>query len=147
MATGSRDGLTVTQQERLATALERCRRDNGLDASILVGDLDVTDPTQFRAAAERVHAALGERSHHAVLIIVAPGQRQVEIVTGPAVRRRVPDRVAALAVMSMVSAFNGGDLTGGLLDGLRQIADSAGKAAPLPPLGDDSGQLAISAGH
>ena len=139
--------MTVSQQERLATALERCRHDNGLDASVLVGDLDVTDPEQFRAAAEKVHAALGDRSHHAVLIIVAPGQRKVEIVTGPAVRRRVPDRVAALAVMSMVSAFNGGDLTGGILDGLRQIADSAGKGAPLPPLAAGTGQLAISAGH
>ena len=147
MATGSRDGLTVTQQARLATALERCRRDNGLDASILVGDLAVADPAEFRAAAEQVHAALGARSHSAVLIIVAPGQRKVEIITGPAVRRRVPDRVAALAVMSMVSAFNGGDLTGGLLDGLRQLADAAGKAAPLPPLPEGSAQLALSAGH
>lgn len=147
MATGSRDGLTVTQQERLATALERCRQDNGLDASILVGDLAVADLAEFRAAAEKVHAGLGERSHAAVLIIVAPGQRKVEIVTGPAVRRRVPDRVAALAVMSMVSAFNGGDLTGGLLQGLRQIADAAGKGAPLPPLVDASAQRALSAGH
>ena len=139
--------MTVSQQERLATALEGYRHDNGLDASVLVGDLAVTDLEQFRAAAEKVHAALGERSHHAVLIIVAHGQRKVEIVTGPAVRRRVPDRVAALAVMSMVSAFNGGDLTGGILDGLRQIADSAGKGAPLPPLAAGTGQLAISAGH
>ena len=147
MVTGNRTGLTPSQQERLATALERCRRDNGLDVSVLVGDLDVTDPALFRAAAEQVHAGLGERSHHAVLIIVAPGQRKLEVITGPGARRRVPDRVAALAVMSMVSAFAGGDLIGGLLDGLRQIADAAGKGEPLPPLADSSAQLAISSGH
>jgi uncharacterized membrane protein YgcG len=62
-----------------------------------------------------------------VLVVVAPGQRRVEVVTGPAARRRVPDRVAALAVLSMESAFAGGDLAGGIIDGLRQIAEAAGR--------------------
>ncbi|MGB8650556.1 MAG: DUF5130 family protein, partial [Mycobacteriales bacterium] len=127
MAAGSReDGLSVRQQERIEHAVSLCRSENGLDVSVLVGDLQ-TDVAQFRDSAEKLHAALGARAHNAVLLVVAPGQRRVEVVTGPAARRRVPDRVAALAVLSMTSAFSGGDLAGGIIDGLRQIADAAGR--------------------
>ena len=61
-------------------------------------------------------------------------------MTGPAARRRVPDRVAALAVLSMTSAFAGGDLAGGIVDGLRQIAEAAGKRAAIeaPPSPHDA---------
>ena len=31
----------------------------------------------------------------------------------------------------MTSAFRGGDLTSGIVDAVRQIADSAGRGAPL----------------
>ena len=97
MAAG--DGLTPRQQERIEQAVETARRENGLDISVLVGDLELDDLSQFRAASERLHAALGERSPSAVLFVVAPGQRRVEVVTGPAVRRRVPDRVSALGAV------------------------------------------------
>ncbi len=129
MATG--DGLTPRQQERIEQVVGSSRKENGLDVSVLVGDLELEDLSQFRAACERLHAALGERNRSAVLLVVAPGQRHVEIVTGPEVRRRVPDRVAALAVLSMTSAFRGGDLTGGIVDAVRQVAASAGKGSPL----------------
>lgn len=132
---GAGEGLAPAQQERIATAIDRARADNGLDVSVLLGDLELDDLTQFRAAAERLHAALGdERSTTAVLIAVAPGQRRVEVVTGPGVRRRVPDRVAALAVLSMTTAFGGGDLAGGVVDAIRQIADAAGRRPALAPV-------------
>lgn len=129
MAAG--DGLTPRQQERIEQAVEAARRENGLDISVLVGDLELEDVSQFRAACERLHAALGERSPSAVLLVVAPGQRRVEVVTGPAVRRRVPDRVSALAVLAMTSAFRGGDLPGGVVDAVRQVADAAGRRKSL----------------
>ena len=128
----SDSGLTPRQQERIEHAVSLCRSENGLDVSVLVGDLDLPDTSEFRAAAERLHAALGARSTGAVLLVVAPGQRRVEVVSGPVVRRRVPDRVAALAVLSMTTAFGGGDLTNGIIDALRQIADAAGRRAGIP---------------
>lgn len=134
MAAGSTGtGLDARQQERIEHAVQTCREHNGLDVSVLVGDLDLPDLDGFRAGSERLHAALGEqRSHAAVLIVAAPGQRRVEVVTGPGVRRRVPDRVCALAVLAMTSAFAGGDLGGGIVDALRQIADAAGRRALSP---------------
>lgn len=132
------EGLSPGQQERIATAIDRIRRENGLDVSVLVGDLVIEELSQFRAATERLHGALGERSLQAVLVVVAPGQRRVEVVTGPGVRRRVPDRVAALAVLSMTTAFAGGDLAGGIVDALRQFADAAGRRPALPPVDHQS---------
>lgn len=135
MAAGSA-GLSPKEQERIERAVLTCRDQHGLDVSVLVGDLKVADgPQAFRAGAEQAHAALGERANAAVLLVVAPGQRRVEVVTGPLARRRVPDRVAALAVMSMTSAFAGGDLSGGIVDGIRQMADAAGRRPALPAEG------------
>lgn len=141
------EGLPVRSQHRIQDAIETCRRENGLDVSVLVGDLELEDPTQFRAGAERLHAALGSRSSTAVLLVVAPGQRKVEIVTGPGIRRRVPDRVCALAVLSMTTAFGGGDLTGGIVDAIRQIAGSAGRRDALPPLEGTAGTELVAQGH
>lgn len=145
MATG--DGLDPRSQERIEAAVQRVREENGLDLSVLVGDLSLDDLSQFRAASERLHAALGERSPSAALIVVAPGQRRVEIVTGPQVRRRVPDRVSALAVLAMTSAFRGGDLTGGILDAVRQIADAAGRRPALTAAEQKSAELATRGSH
>lgn len=131
---GPGDGLAPSQQERIATAIDRVREENGLDVSVLVGDLELDDLSQFRAGAERLHSALGEeRSSTAVLLVVAPGQRRVEVVVGRGIRRRVPDRVAALAVLAMTTAFSGGDLAGGIVDAIRQIADAAGRRPALAP--------------
>lgn len=139
MAAGS-TGLSPREQERIEQAVLTCRDEHGLDVSVLVGDLGV-DAAGFRAGAEQAHAALGDRAAAAVLLVVAPGQRKVEVVTGPQARRRVPDRVAALAVLSMTTAFGGGDLTGGIVDGLRQMADAAGRRPSLGPVVDTRGAL------
>lgn len=143
MAAGSGAGLPARQQERIEDDLTAIRAQNGLDVSVLVGDLQLDDVSQFRAGAERLHAALGPRASDAVLLVVAPGQQRVEVVTGAAVRRRVPDRVCALAVLSMTTAFAGGDLGGGIVEGLRQIADSAGRRESLSPAETKKSELAV----
>lgn len=146
MAAGSPQrapGLPPRAQERIEADLEKIRAENGLDVSVLIGDLDLEDLTRFRAGAERLHAALGPRADEAVLVVVAPGQRRVEVITGAGVRRRVPDRVCTLAVLSMTTAFGGGDLTGGIVEGLRQIADSAGRREALSPAEKKHQELAV----
>lgn len=140
---GSPGGLAPRQQERIEVDLQKIRDENDLDVSVLVGDLDLEDVTHFRSGAERLHAALGPRAPDAVLLVVAPGQRRVEVVTGSGVRRRVPDRVCALAVLSMTTAFGGGDLGGGIIEGLRQLADSAGRREVLSPAASKHAQLAV----
>jgi len=115
------------QLARLDEALTMSSRETGLHFSVYVGRLD--EPT--RQAAEALHSRLGEVAAQAVLIAVSPGQRVVHVVTGEIAFRRLPDRACALAVLSMEAAFSGGDLIGGIVNGLRMLSDQAGRL-PAP---------------
>ena len=116
--------FTPSQLASLDEALTLSSRDTGLDFSVYLGELD----KDTRAAAEQLHASIGPRASHSVLIAVSPGQRVVEIVTGEESHRRLADRGAKLAVMSMVASFKEGDLAGGIVGGLRMLTDQAGSA-------------------
>lgn len=114
--------FTPAQLGRLDEALTLAGRETGLRFSIYLGALG-GDP---RARAAELHDGL-DGSSDAVLVAVSPDQRVVEVLTGASVRVRLPDSDAKLAVMSMVASFKEGDLFGGLLNGLRMLADQAGK--------------------
>ncbi len=115
--------FTTPQLLRLDEALRLADRSTGLTFSIYLGDLD--QPT--REAAEKLHSQL-DVPDRSVLVAVSPNQRVLEIVTGAQARRRIPDRSAKLAALSMAAAFAGGDLTGGIVSGLAQLTEAAGKA-------------------
>jgi len=114
--------FSAVQLSRLDEALTLASRASGLQFSVYLGALG----TDTRVEAERLHASIGTDVSHAVLIAVSPGQRVVEVVTGEEANRRLPDRGCKLAVMSMVASFKEGDLTGGLVSGLRMLCDQAG---------------------
>ena len=113
--------FTSMQLSRLDEALTLTSRETGLRFSVYLGDLG-PEPTTRVA---ELHGRL-EGSGEAVLVAVSPEQRTVEVLTGAEARVRLPDRGAKLAVMSMVASFREGDLVGGLLSGLRMLADQAG---------------------
>ena len=127
--------FTPVQLTRLDEALTLASRDSGLRFSVYLGDLGARPPTPRSGCTAQL-----EGSDESVLVAVSPEQRVVEVVTGPEARVRLPDRGAKLAVMSMVASFKEGDLLGGLLSGLRMLADQAGSrrtlsAAPRTRLG------------
>ncbi|MGI8679399.1 MAG: DUF5130 family protein [Jatrophihabitans sp.] len=111
--------FTTTQLTRLDEALTLSSRETGLTFSVYVGEFKA--PT--RAHAEALFEKLNDTS---VLVAVSPGQRALHIVTGPASAKRLPNRSCALAALAMRAAFANGDLTGGIVTGLRMLADSAG---------------------
>ncbi|WP_112275535.1 DUF5130 family protein [Lentzea terrae] len=115
--------FTPAQLAQLDEAVTLSSRTTGLDFSVYLGELG----SASRERAEELHASTDRPSHH-VLLAVSPGERVVEIVTGEESHRRVADRGAKLAVMSMVASFKEGDLAGGLLSGLRMLTDQAGNA-------------------
>ena len=115
--------FTTRQLLRLDQALRVADKSTGLTFSVYVGDLD--DPP--RGHAEKLHGQLADPAS-SVLIAVSPNQRTLEVVTGSLARRRIPDRDAKLAALSMAAAFTGGDLTGGIVIGLDQLATHAGRA-------------------
>jgi hypothetical protein len=115
--------FTTRQLLRLDEALRVADRSTGLTFSVYVGDLD--EPV--RGHAEKLHGQLADPGR-SVLIAVSPNQRLLEIVTGEEARRRLFDRDCKLAALSMAAAFGGGDLAGGIISGLSQLADHAGKS-------------------
>ncbi|GAB1645558.1 DUF5130 family protein [Krasilnikovia sp. MM14-A1259] len=114
--------FTTRQLLRLDEALRVADQQTGLTFSVYIGELD--EPV--RAAAEKLHSQL-ERNATAVLVALSPNQRVLEIVTGPEARKRISDRDAKLAALSMVASFGGGDLAGGIISGLDQLASHAGR--------------------
>ncbi|SDZ41551.1 protein of unknown function [Micromonospora pattaloongensis] len=118
------DGPFSTRQLlRLDEALRIADESTGLRFSVYVGPLD--EPV--RAHAEKLHAELVD-ADKAVLVAVSPNQRVLEVVTGAEARRRITDRDAKLAALSMVAAFTNGDLAGGIISGLDQLSTHAGRA-------------------
>lgn len=113
--------FTTRQLARLDEALTLSSVESGLRFSVYVGDL--TAPS--RAHAEALFEKLPD---DAVLLAVSPGQRNLHIVTGPGSASRLPNRACALAALGMRAAFTNGDLVGGIVTGLRMLADSAGPA-------------------
>ncbi|GAA2164462.1 DUF5130 family protein [Glycomyces rutgersensis] len=102
-------------------ALSVAERDGGgLHYSVYVGPLH--DPV--RGAAEALHDKLADPDR-SILVAVSPEQRQLEIVTGKLAQEKVPDRSAALVVFSMEAAFGAGQLAGGIITGLRMLAETA----------------------
>jgi len=114
--------FTTRQLLRLDEALRTADEQTGLTFSVYLGDLD--EPV--RAHAEKLHQQI-EGAERAVLLAVSPNQRVLEIVTGNQARKRISDRDAKLAALSMSASFAGGDLAGGVLSGLDQLASHAGR--------------------
>jgi hypothetical protein len=108
---------------RVDEALRLADASTGLTFSVYIGDLGESS----RDTAELMHGQLADPDV-GVLIAISPNQRVLEIVTGSRARRRVLDRDAKLAALSMSAAFAGGDLGGGIVAGLAQLADHAGRS-------------------
>ena len=114
--------FTTPQLLRIAQALKAADESTGLTFSVYVGELDAP----VRGHAEKLHGELPDPANSA-LIAISPMQRVLEVVTGERARRRIPDRGAKLAALSMSAAFGGGDLAGGIVNGLAQLAEQAGR--------------------
>ena len=85
----------------------------------------------LREQAERALARLLDgQAVPAFVLLIDPGARQLEIVTSGPARRRLTDQQCGLAALSMTTSFGVGDLVGGIVNGIRMLADSAGVHDP-----------------
>ena len=114
--------FTDGQIRDISRACSKATAETGLHYSVYVGAVE----GDIREHAERLHAALGPLAARAVLVLVAPGDRQLEIVTGKDSARRLSDRACALSALSMTTSFAGGDLVGGITTGVRMLGEAAG---------------------
>lgn len=112
--------FTASQRAALDQAIRAAERVSRFEFSVFVG----TAEGEPRAYAERLHAALSTPAR-SVLIMVDPGARVIEVVTGAEVRRVLSDQEVALAVLQMRTEFATGDLLKGLRRGISMLAMSA----------------------
>lgn len=118
------DALSPTDSGRLERAVRIAEGASGLTFALYL----TVSEEDTRAYALRLHGAM-EDAGRSVLVLCDPGFRVLEIVTGQAARRVLPDRVCALAAATMRSSFVAGDVVGGLSNGITQL----GEAARRPP--------------
>jgi uncharacterized membrane protein YgcG len=112
--------LTPGDRAAIERAVRNAEVSCGFDFSVYVGASD----GDARSHAERLHSQLPQPSR-AVLVLVDPVARLLEIVTGSEVRLQLDDAEAGLAALSMQTAFAAGDFAGGIATGLQQLADHA----------------------
>jgi uncharacterized membrane protein YgcG len=94
-----------------------------LEFCVYLGAIDDDRP---REHAEAMFVAAGLHERPAIVIVVAPKQRRIEIVTGPSARDRITDADATRVVTLMSASLASGDLTRGLVAALDQLTAIAG---------------------
>ncbi len=120
------DAFTHDQLDRLEGARAAAEAQTGIRFTVRVGAVDCNADL----FAEQALANLVDTTRDpAVLLLVSPGQRFARIVTTHAAKGRISDQAAGLAVLTMISSFTLGDLVGGIVNGLYQLADVAGPPA------------------
>jgi hypothetical protein len=117
-------GFSTRQLSRIDEALTLSSLESGLTFSLYVGELQ--EPSRDRA--KELFAQLAPTADALVLVAVSPAQRVLQIVTGADSAARLPNKSCALAALSMRASFAAGDLTGGIVTGLRMLSDAAGRA-------------------
>ena len=120
VAAGEPGGLKASDRFEIDKAIRTAEQASRYEFSVFVGRSEGTS----RSFAERLHAA-SVAPDRSVLIMVDPRARAVEVVTGSVVRRVLDDHAVELAVLQMRSAFAEGDLVGGLVRGIAQLAEHA----------------------
>ncbi len=120
------DAFTSDQRRAIERARAVAAQVSGLSFHVYVGSSG-GDP---REAARQLHGALpGEAS--AVLVLVDPPGRALEIVTGAQAHRVLDDSACSLVALAMQSTFAAGDLAGGIVHGLHQLGEHAHRPESL----------------
>jgi uncharacterized membrane protein YgcG len=114
------DAFTPAQRHEIDKAIRQAETLCRFEFSVFVGRSD----GESRPFAERLHADLVAPGR-SVLVLVDPGAKQLEIVTGREARRVLDNAEVELAALTMQTAFATGDLVGGIVQGVQQLAEHA----------------------
>lgn len=114
------DAFTSSERHEIDKAIRDAETVCRYEFSVFVG----ASEGETHRFARRLHSAL-TAPDRSVLLMVDPGARIVEIVTGAEVRRDLDDDEVKLAALTMQTAFAAGDLVGGIKQGVLMLADHA----------------------
>jgi len=114
------DPFSGAERAALDGAIRKAEQLSRAEFSVFVGKAE-GEPRVF---ATQLHNSLVAPAR-SILIMVDPGMRVIEVVTGAYVRRTLSDNEVELAIIAMQTAFAEGDLVGGLRRGIALLADHA----------------------
>jgi uncharacterized membrane protein YgcG len=115
------DAFSAGQVQGIERAIEQAHEESGLNFSVFVG----APEGELREQGRRLLGALGADADRAVVVVVDPARRRLDILTGATAARFLDDRATALGAMSMTSSFTAGDLAGGIVAGLHTLSEHA----------------------
>lgn len=108
---------------RINQAISVAEEQTGLEFCVVVGRERGDDP---RREAERAFHKAGLHERPAVMIVVTPEARTLEVVTAYGLEHRLPDAACDEAVRLMTGVFVMGDIAGGIASGVELLAQRAG---------------------
>jgi len=123
VAAGDLERLGKREHKAVEAAVARAEATTGLEFCVFLGSVDGDRP---RDHAESMFVEAGMQERPAILLVVAPRQRRVEVVVGARARGRISDADATAAVTAMTASFERGQLAPGVIAGLDHLAASAG---------------------
>ncbi|HUP69704.1 MAG TPA: TPM domain-containing protein [Acidimicrobiales bacterium] len=124
----AKEVLSKAEHRRVGEAVDTAEETTGLQFCVVLGPAD----GDAHAHAEALFVQAGLHLRPAVLVLVAPDQRRVEVLTASAIRERVPDSICAEAVAEMTRHLASGDFVGGIVAGVERLAAAAGPGAAGP---------------
>lgn len=119
---GKRRSVSKRGHKAIERAVDEAENTTGLQFCVYLGSV-VGDP---RGHAEDLFVKAGLPARPAVLVVVAPEDRRVEVVTSSEARERVDDEACATAVADMTERFKNGDIAAGIVAGLHRLTAVAG---------------------
>ena len=120
--------MAVGRKRRVDHAVKEAEAATGLQFCVYLGPVEGDDPHAF---AEGMFAKAGLADRPGVLLLVAPKEHYVEIVTSADARLRVPDDACEAAIARMVGDFKAGRIDKGIVHGVEYLAEVAGHGDAL----------------
>jgi uncharacterized membrane protein YgcG len=126
-AVAGRDSTVLTRRERRTVdgAVKAAETSTGLQFCVYLGP----GQEDARTQAEALFVAAGLHERPAVLLLVAPDHRRVEVVTAPAIRERLTDEACSRVITEMTPFFADKRYVDGLVTGIQRLAAEAGPGA------------------
>lgn len=125
---GKAKRLTRREYRRVVRSVKNAEQTTGMQFCVYLGPTG-DDP---RGHAEAMFENAGLHTRPAILLLVSPEARCVELVTSPEVRERVTDQTCAHAITEMTRFFARSDIAGGIVTGTQIIQNAVGSAAAKP---------------
>jgi uncharacterized protein len=130
--------LTPEQEQQLEARMESYRRGSGHDIALLTVPSLNGEPIEryaLRVAREwKLGSAEGKDKNDGALLVVAKADRTMRIEVGRGLEGTLPDIICGRIIRDVITpAFQRGDFSGGLRDGVEALQRAAGgDYAPLP---------------